>query len=243
MRGNDALLVVLLLLALSSSSNAAAPPRRLPAGKGKRNPGFDVYVEPSEESLLREPEEPSPDDLLWAQYVGDDRHAHPRPVDDKGPVRRKLSRFERWALGPYFPVAEDLEVDLVNGALDLPELRARMAELAKTQPELVRKALEEFKQMHAVTLAHPGINDGKPQIYFPRLAPLYNRWWLAILSHEVTHVAQARMGLTPAQSLQSMLEHGYRNSPVEKQARWKQREVLRGLTMRARNFYREKGEI
>jgi hypothetical protein len=30
---------------------------------------------------------------------------------------------------------------------------------------------------------------------------------------------------------------------VEKQARWKQREVLRGLTMRARNFYREKGEI
>ena len=233
MRGNDGLLVLLLLLALSGGSQAAAPPRRLPAGK--RNPGFDVYEEPSDAELMKPPEEPSDDDLLWSRYVGDTSHAHPAHVDDRGPVVRKLSRFERWALAPYF-IPEDLEPDLYLGKAS-PRLLEQLR-VALRSPSLTEAEALAFGRRLGIVAATRA--DG---ICFPTVPPLYSRWWLGALGHELAHHAQYRMGATPEQALDAMREHGYQNSPIEVQARHVQRQVLRGLTTRARNFYREKGEL
>ena len=247
MRGRDlGWLLLLVVFASSKPARAARAPssRSLPP----LPPDVDVYEEPSDRELLEPPETPSADDLLWARYVGDKGHAHPLPNEDRKSVTRKLSRFERWALAPYFPVAEDLEVTLNHGDLLalIPGARERLEQARKQNPELVQKALDAYKRfqkggpgdVQALTAVNPA--TGKGEIFVPRVVPLYTRWWLSVLGHELAHVSQYRMGMTPPQILEALTRHGYVDSPIEVQARVVQRQVLRGLTMRARNYYRGK---
>ena len=80
--------------------------------------------------------------------------------------------------------------------------------------------------------------DDKGEIWFPNAPrPLWQRGWLAILAHEVAHRAQLRMGMTEAEGIAAIHQRGYVDSPIELQARWMQRRVLRGLAERARAFY------
>lgn len=231
-------LLLLFAFAASKPSRAARAPSSAPFPP--LPPDIDVYVEPTDRELLEPPEDPSNDDLLWARYIGDTSHAHPLHTEDNRPVARKLSRFERWALAPYFPVDEDLDVTLNHGdMLELiPGARQRLEQAMKADPAKVRKALADFKGVQALTLKNP--ISGKVEIYVPRLSPLYTRWWLSVLGHELAHVSQIRMGMTAPQTWDALLTHGYLESPIEQQARHVQRIVLRGLTMRARNYYRGK---
>lgn len=250
MRGRElGWLLLLLAFAASKPSRAARRAPSSPQPFPTLPPDIDVYVEPTTRELLEPPEEPSNDDLLWARYIGDKGHAHPEPHDDTKAVSRKLSRFERWALAPYFPVAEDLQVTLNHGDLLqlIPGARERLEQARKLDPQMVDRALEAYKRfqkggpgdVQALTAINPATS--KVEVFIPRLQPLYTRWWLGVLGHELAHVSQYRMGMTAPQILEALARHGYSDSPIEQQARVVQRQVLRGLTMRARNYFRSKG--
>ncbi len=211
----------------ASASSAPAPGSpppsspRAPATYGSALPlPAHGGTEWSDDYLLNPPTTPQPEDELWSRYIHDPSRPGPRVIADESAVARKLTDFERWALGPYF-IADDLEVEVYNGA---------------APPGFDQSKVDQIpKSLWAVTLAKP---SGGALIWLPRLQHLWERWWLSLLAHEMTHAAQVRMGGQSQEELaKQMQRYGYEGSPTEVQARWMQGRVLNGLDARARAFY------
>lgn len=192
-------------------------------------PPVSIKLDKDDSELLSVPDSPSTADLLWRRYAQDPRRQGPsleaeEMTEYQGkPKTRPLTDYERWALEPYFPVASDLT--------------ERVLHLGQWPPWLAKSAALP----QGVTLF--GITDPETgDIWFPHMVRLWERFWLAVLAHEVVHAAQLRMGATRAQAEQSIREHGYVLSPLEVQARWMQRKVLDDLEARARAFYDKQPE-
>lgn len=192
-------------------------------------PPANISLDKDDSELLQVPDSPSTDDLIWKRYAQDPRRQGPslsaeEMTEYQGqPKTRGLTDYERWALEPYFPVESDLS--------------KRVLHLSQWPPWLNKAA----KLPDGVTLF--GITDPETgDIWFPHPVPLWERFWLAVLAHEITHAAQLRMGSSRAQAEQSIKEHGYVLSPLEVQARWMQRKVLDDLAARARAFYDKQPE-
>lgn len=235
-KGSDQILWLLLLLAFSSkrgasSSSSSSSPRRSPGSS--LPPEFRDKLDPSsletlehDLDLFKEPESPGPDDMLWAQYAGDARRGGATlstlDLDTSTPITRKLTRFELWALAPYFPVDQDLDVMIHNGRNPPAPAHVDPKLWAELQPGIIGWT-----------------SPVKPHdIWFPNsVRPLWSRWWLAVLAHELSHRSQIRMGMEPVDAVEAVRKHGYINSPIERQARWLQRKVLDDLPARARRFY------
>lgn len=216
----------LLLWLWSKQSKAPASSASSPAA-----PAAPSIPLASEAELLQPPEEPSAADLLWARYASDPKRGGPRLRRDTAPTSRKLTAFEKWALKPYFPVAADLSITIHNG-------KNPRAAKPSEQPVL-DKAIADTPGLWALTLLAPG--KKAPEIYLPnKVRPLGERWWLGVLAHELAHVAQIRMGMTAAQTQDSIAKHGYQRSPIEVQARHFQAKAHRDLYERARQFYAPK---
>lgn len=209
---------------MGQSRSAAAPSSPAPS-----SPGRVTSLPPIEDlddgpDLLNPADTPTEADLLWERFAKDPK----RPgapltaaqLNQTAIEDRKPNAFERWALAPYFPVAMDLDLTLHNGS----------------SPPFTPPGVTIPPNMWALTAAWPP--NTTPQIWFPNgVRPLWQRWWLGVLAHELTHGAQVRIGMTPGQAMDAQLQHGYQDSPVERQARWMQRRVLNGLDARARAFY------
>jgi hypothetical protein len=226
---------LLLLLGRSSSSTTRAPapwkyPTSIPelpsspsSGKLDKIPGVQVYVEPSEAELTTPPDRESSDDALWRMYAIDSKRAGPKPTeaewDPKQPHTRKMTAFERWALEPYFQGMDYIFESVVHNGLEPLEATAAGIVLPKATVAFTHPVSREIYVLHGVK-------------------PLWQRWWLALLAHELVHVHQMKMGMTLKEALIAILDHGYVDSPIEVMARHTQRRVLRGLTMRARSYYR-----
>lgn len=193
------------------------------------SPPTSATLDKDDSELMTIPDGPTNADLIWRRYAQDPRRQGPALESEEmteyqgKPKTRGLTDYERWALEPYFPVASDLT--------------KRVLHLGQWPPWLAKNA----KLPDGVTLF--GITDPETgDIWFPQLVPLWERFWLAVLAHEVVHAAQLRMGATRAQAEQSIKEHGYVLSPLEVQARWMQRKVLDDLEARARRFYDKQPE-
>jgi hypothetical protein len=207
----------------SSPSSPTPTPTPTPAP-----PGRITTLPPIEDlddgpDLLDPPSVRTDADNLWERYATDPERPGPVLMTDElapaEPVDRYLTEFERWALRPYFPVAADLDTKIHNGKIPMAVPAAQVP-----------------GNLWALTVAIPP--GSKPEIWFPNgVRPLYQRWWLGVLAHEITHAAQTRIGMTPRQALDALLTYGYKDSPIERQARWMQRRVLNGLDARARAFY------
>lgn len=205
---SDDLGLLLVMLAIGSRrQQPTSKPSESEALPDESPDGTDLF-KPNDRSAM---------DELWESYVLDPKRAGPRLQVDTAPVARKLTEFELWALRPYFPVAGDLDFTLHVGQIppcppDVTpsywDITMRTAVAAKTMP------------------------DGS--IWVPQMWPLWHRRWLGVLAHEITHRAQQRMGSTTEEQIRAMHEHGYVESPIEVQARWMQRRVLRDLVARAR---------
>lgn len=219
-------LVALWLLRNARSSSAPSSPAPTSSPSSARPP----YVEPSDEDLLSGPKLTG-DDLLWVRYANDpDRPGPPlrqNGEEDKPPVSRTLTDFEIWVLEPYFPVPDDLGGVTIHNGIDPPGFPDELRE--KLLPMIAAKTDDHGD------IWLPGRKVGDPSWQRPQ--PLWQRYWLGVLAHELTHRAQIRMGMTMDQGIQSIHEHGYVDSPIEVQARWMQRRALRGMAERARAFY------
>lgn len=175
--------------------------------------------------LFQEPKRPSVEDLLWLRYLNDPRRFGPRLTpaeaseDTAAPSTRKLTALERWALEPFFPVASDLDRTIHLG-LWPPWL-----------PSADKLGLPPGTKLGGITDPETG------DVWFPERHQLWQRFWLSILAHELTHGAQIRIGATRQQAADALRTHGYVDSPLEVQARWMQRRVLDGLAQQARDFY------
>lgn len=175
--------------------------------------------------LLNMPTTLSQDDLMVAAWMRrEDNGAPPFETADLYPDRvttRQLTPRERWFLSPYFPVASDLGAELHFGAV-APEFAQATENLA------------------AVT--HP--YEGHIRITFPNgPQSMLSRWWMALLAHEITHVAQYRLGLTTQQATEDFIKWQYTLSPIEVQARYYQRVVYADLVRRAREFFLARGPM
>jgi hypothetical protein len=168
----------------------------------------------TDEELLNPPLSLPAGDRDWWAYASDPRRpGPPLPAADSAPIARPLNAYERWALAPYFP-ADVLEATIHNGQA-LP-----------------------FLHGDAPPATLWSITDTKGQIWFPNaVRDLRGRWWLAILAHELAHVQQIRMGLTKHETSEAIKHFGYEQSPIERQARWLQGQVMRDLYERARSFH------
>lgn len=230
------LLAVLWLLtqarstsAASSSSAPSSPTPPNPDRTPAPTPSGRITTLPPIEDLddspdLLNPPPRSEIDEIWERYASDPKRPGPiLKMDELAPAEptdRYLSEFERWALRPYFPVAADLDTKIHNGRT----------------PSFLPPGVPMPPELWAATAAWPP--GSKPEIWFPNgVRPLWKYWWLGVLAHELTHVSQTRIGMTPGQAMDALLQHGYQDSPVERQARWMQRRVLNGLAARARAFY------
>lgn len=209
--------------ARSSAAASSAPSSTAPRAPGVRPP----YVDPTDEELLSGPKITG-DDLLWLRYATDpDRPGPPlrqKDEENEPPSSRTLTDFEIWVLEPYFPVPDDLGGVTIHNGFDPPNFPA---------PELLPLLAAKTDERGDIWL--PGRKPGEPSWQRPQ--PLWHRYWLGVLAHELTHRAQIRMGMTLPDAIQAVHEHGYVESPVEVQARWMQRRVLRGMAERARAFY------
>ncbi len=220
-------LVALWLLRNARSSSGPSSPAPAPSSPSSARP---PYVDPTDEELLSGPKVTG-EDLLWVRYANDaDRPGPPlrqQGEDDEPATSRTLTDFEIWVLEPYFPVPGDLGGVTIHNGFDPPDF-----------PDALRSELLPLiaaKTDDAGDIWIPGRKKGDPNWQRPQ--PLWQRYWLGVLAHELTHRAQIRMGMTLAQGIQSIHEHGYVDSPIEVQARWMQRRVLRGMAERARAFY------
>ncbi|MET0410226.1 MAG: hypothetical protein ABW217_02970 [Polyangiaceae bacterium] len=173
---------------------------------------------------LRDPQPRTEDDDIFDAWVRDPRSGAPALTDeDLNPEagKRRISAVERWLLAPYFPVSEDLDDRwIVNGYEPPP--------LGGTIP------------VNLYAWAEPAEDGGAKDGYvvFPNeTRNLINRWWISCLAHELWHLAQARIGLTPAQTVAAFRRWGYVDSPIEVQARWQQKRVFDGVTAAAREFF------
>jgi hypothetical protein len=175
----------------------------------------------STEYKLNAPTAPDANDQRWLRYVVEPSRPGPRAKADDAPINRGLSDFEHWALAPYF-IRQDLDnVSLFNG-VEPPGLPQGFASKLPAT-------------MWALTFVAPG---GPALVWLPHFhALMYERWWLGLLAHEITHGAQGRMGgLSPQQAVEQYKSMGYEKMPTEVQARWMQDAVLQGLDRRAMAF-------
>lgn len=209
-------LALLWIMSRAGRSSAASSAPAAAASTWPKTP-LPPYVDPTDAELMTLPNLASAEELRWARYARDPDRPGPRLEIDAGPVTRKLNAFELWALGPYFPVEEDLKAHSIH--------------LGKWPPWVPRDAMPAGGVLGGIT--DPNTGD----VWFPEVRELWSRYWLAVLAHELTHAAQMRMGMTRDQIIQALREHGYVQSPIEVQARAFQRRVLRGLAERARAFY------
>ncbi len=209
----------LALLWLVSRATRASAASSAPAPAASTWPRVPIppYVEPTDKELMTEPNLASAEELRWARYARDPDRPGPALENDAGPVTRKLTAFEIWALQPYFPVEQDLTSHQIHQGQWPPWVPADARPLGGV--------------IGGIT--DPDTGD----VWFPLVRPLWSRGWLAVLGHELTHGAQLRMGATKQQIIDSLRQHGYVQSPMEVQAREFQRRVLRGLAERARAFY------
>jgi hypothetical protein len=227
MRGLGALAILWLLTQARTASAPSSPAPSSPT-PAPTPPGRIMTLPPVEDlddspDLLNPPPRSEVDEI-WERFATDPKRPGPVLMTNElapaEPVDRYLSEFERWALRPYFPVAADLDTKIHNGKV----------------PQFLPASIPINPELWAATAAWPP--GAAPEIWFPNgVRPLWKYWWLGILAHELTHVSQTRIGMTPGQALDSLLKHGYQDSPVERQARWNQRRVLNGLEARARAFY------
>lgn len=179
--------------------------------------------------LLNPPAFETQDDKLCAAWMRSQDNGGPPLVeaDYRLPApgaRRPLTPRERWLLGPYFPVKQDLDLEIVF----------------EPPPGMPREVVDPL--LHAITAMPPGTTT--PKVFFPNGPELLlNRFWLCVLGHELIHGAQLRIGLTQQQSLESFVRWGYQLSPIEVQARAFQRVIWFDLASRARAYFLRKGPL
>lgn len=236
MRGDHSVALLLALLALSSKrKRTPVPAPTAPRSTSSQN----TPATPTLPSIAPLPDEKSDDsdlldndvadefDVLWARFALHPERDGPKLLEKDlqphAPESRTLTDFEIWALEPYFPVASDLAlVDVHNG-------------LTPPAPPHV-----DPQHWQALFMNVAAKTDRDGGIWFPnKVRGLWTRRWLAVLAHEVTHRAQMRMGATDEEAVQAVHQHGYWDSPIEVQARWMQRVVLRDLVRRAYAFFGE----
>jgi hypothetical protein len=198
--------------------------------RGQQAQQWPAGADPVAETVwLEEPKTLTQDDLMVAAWLrAEDKGAPAFTVEDlypdRSPERRKLTPHERWVLGPYFPVARDLEAVVL------------VFKTAEGVPP------EVLAQLYAIT--YPDGNGGA-LVYFPRgHLSLLSRWWMAVLAHELVHGAQMRLaGGSTRHATEAMVKWGYSSSPVEVQARYYQRLVYVDLARRARDYFLSRGPM
>jgi hypothetical protein len=202
---------------------------RLIAQRSRPKPTWPADADPVADAYLLEDGPPSvlsQEDLMIAAWMRHEENGGPAFVKaDLYPdevTTRQLTPRERWFLGPYFPVAQDLDAEL---------------HFSKPPPG----AAEYTKNLFAVTTR--GAN-GKVWINFPNgPQSMLSRWWLSLLAHELTHGTQYRLGMTERQAEDEFVRWNYVLSPIEVQARYIQRVVYWDLARRAREFWLSRGPM
>lgn len=171
-----------------------------------------------DQRLFNPPVMPNEEDRFFSAWIGDSRSGSQLSSVDVSPRagKRHLTAYEKWALRPYFPYAPDLDEPVINDGIKPPGWEYEQ------DPEGIRAATSPLTK----------------EIYFPHGPTKFtDRWWLAALAHELWHLAQIRIGLTPEQAAGALMKWGYESSPIEVQARYQQARVYDGLAKSARTFY------
>jgi hypothetical protein len=196
---------------------SSQPPLLWPAGA---DPVSDM-------SLRNPPSHLTQDDLMVAAWLRDEDNGGPAFVTaDLYPdreLKRRLTPRERWVLAPYFHVASDMDPELNFG-------------VPKGMPAGAFPA-----NVYAVTFGTP---DRGCTVVFPRgPQSLLSRWWMAVLVHELVHVAQLRLAGGDTGATAAQIKWGYERSPTEVQARYYQRLVYNDLVRRARESFLSRGPM